>query len=259
MTVEEKDEALSRTKNFTSQNPYFQIVLQRTHVHHQYDMALPAEFWRENVHEKSDLDVTLYVPHEKRTWVVKRQTTTLNGSPRAAFSKRDWLEFAEENRLKVNDVCIFELTNKNEMIFKIFINRVTQCYQNNQQSEGNVKFVSESKDHTSSHDSQGAPSSLRGDKFSEVATHEQSNRSFKAVLGESVFQPRVGKNLWDVNLASNGCGLVLCGGWRRFARENHLQPGHSCVFELVTKETDTDNSALLNVTISRPINNAVVI
>uniref|UniRef100_A0A803PF48 TF-B3 domain-containing protein n=1 Tax=Cannabis sativa TaxID=3483 RepID=A0A803PF48_CANSA len=67
------------------------------------------------------------------------------------------------------------------------------------------------------------------------------------------------KNLWDVNLASNGGGLVLCGGWSRFARENNLQPGHSCVFELVTKETHTDNSALLNVTISRPIYNAAVI
>ncbi|KAF4393195.1 hypothetical protein G4B88_001929 [Cannabis sativa] len=84
-------------------------------------------------------------------------------------------------------------------------------------------------------------------------------RDVTEYFNAAILMKCIPKNLWDVNLASNGGGLVLCGGWSRFARENNLQPGHSCVFELVTKETHTDNSALLNVTISRPIYNAAVI
>ncbi|KAF4380693.1 hypothetical protein F8388_017047 [Cannabis sativa] len=278
MTVEEKDEALFRMTNLTSQYPYFKIVLKKMHLHDRYELALPAEFWRENVGEKSDLDITLYVPHNGRTWLGKLQIKARNGSPRAVISIRCWREFAVENCLKLSDVCTFELTNKNEMMFKVSINRARLCDQNNQQSEGNVKLGAKSKDHTSDQVTQGAFSSSRGGKFSEGATVKQSNPSFEIILGQSAGKLKriplyisnnflqgkpgavtiqVGKKLWGVNLSGGSGGLFFCGGWPKFVKENHLQPGDSCLFELVTKETDTDNT-LLNATISRRINPAAV-
>ncbi|XP_062102241.1 B3 domain-containing transcription factor VRN1-like isoform X2 [Humulus lupulus] len=65
MTVEEKDKALYRTKNFTSRNPFFRTVIQKTHVHDRYDMALQSDFWRQQMAEKSGY-ITLYVPHQKK-------------------------------------------------------------------------------------------------------------------------------------------------------------------------------------------------
>ncbi|XP_062102217.1 B3 domain-containing transcription factor VRN1-like [Humulus lupulus] len=278
MTVEEKDKALFRTENFTSQNPYFKIVIQKTHVHNRYNMALLTEFWKKHVDEYSGHDVTLYVPNERKTWVVKLQTKARKrcSTPRPTFLRRDWQEFVEDNGLKVGDVCIFELTNKDEMMFKVSINRATECHnRNNQQSEGNMKFGSKSIDHTSGQVTDGAPSSSRDGKSFGGAT-KQSNPSFEMVLGESVGQVKrlptdfvntylqakagvatiqVGKKLWDVNLSSSSGGLVLSGGWPRFAKENHLHPGDSCVFELVSKEMD---NTLLKVTISRLINRAVI-
>lgn len=46
----------------------------------------------------------------------------------------------------------------------------------------------------------------------------------------------------------NSAQTFFSAGWRAFARENHLQAGDSCYFELVNKERDP---VLFKVTISR--------
>ncbi|KAM6564456.1 hypothetical protein CsatB_024454 [Cannabis sativa] len=280
MTVEEKAKALSKTENFKSPYPYFKIVLQKTHVDDHFNMAILTEFWKRHVDDNSCHDVTLYVPCMRKTWLVKLQTKTRNrcSSPRPTFSRRDWQEFVEENELKVGDVCIFELTNKNQMMFHVSIHRETECNdRNNQQCEGNMKYGAKSKDHSTGQVANGAASSSRDSKSFGGST-KQSNPSFEMVLGQSsdkvkrvpndfansylqgkagVVTLQVGKKLWSVNLCSTSGGLILSGGWPRFAKENHLKPGDSCVFELVTKEMDKDN-ILLNVTISRLIRPAVM-
>lgn len=84
-------------------------------------------------------DATLYVSRG-RTWTVMLNVSAVGTkSVRVSILKRGWKEFAEDNKLKVGDVCIFELISKNEMIFKVTINRDGD-YQNSQQSLGKLNY-----------------------------------------------------------------------------------------------------------------------
>ncbi|KAF4380691.1 hypothetical protein F8388_017045 [Cannabis sativa] len=123
MTTKEKEKEidLSRNENLASQNPFFKSVIQKTHLHNQYDMALPKDFWRQNVDENSCHYITLYVLHDQnKIWPVRLYARLRSTCPfrRAAFRKKDWQRFVDENHLKVGDVCIFELIDKNEMKFR---------------------------------------------------------------------------------------------------------------------------------------------
>ncbi|KAF4390226.1 hypothetical protein F8388_019881 [Cannabis sativa] len=128
MTIKEKEKEkdLSRNENLASQNPFFKSVIQKRHLYIQYDMALPKKFWRQNMNENSCHYITLHVPHDQnkiwhvRLYVRLRSTCLFR---RAAFRKKDWQRFVDENHLKVGDVCIFELIDKNEMKFQVTINR----------------------------------------------------------------------------------------------------------------------------------------
>uniref|UniRef100_A0A803P6W6 TF-B3 domain-containing protein n=1 Tax=Cannabis sativa TaxID=3483 RepID=A0A803P6W6_CANSA len=57
---------------------------------------------------------------------------------KAAFRKKDWQRFVDENHLKVGDVCIFELIDKNEMKFQVTINRANS-------EDNTMKFGTSSK------------------------------------------------------------------------------------------------------------------
>lgn len=45
MTTDEKDKALSRIKDFTSQNPCFPVVIIKAHVHDRYDLVIKLSFY----------------------------------------------------------------------------------------------------------------------------------------------------------------------------------------------------------------------
>lgn len=76
---------------------------------------------------------TLYVPQET-TWLVKLQTRIIDGykSAGASFLRNDWQTFSVANNLEIGNVCMFELINKNEMLFKVSINRDADYDQNGQ-------------------------------------------------------------------------------------------------------------------------------
>ncbi|XP_060960807.1 B3 domain-containing transcription factor VRN1-like [Cannabis sativa] len=257
MTIKEKEKEkdLSRNENLASQNPFFKSVIQKRHLHIQYDMALPKNFWRQNMNENSCHYITLHVPHDQnKIWPVRlyvrlRSTCLFR---RAAFRKKDWQRFVDENHLKVGDVCIFELIDKNEMKFQVTINRANS-------EDNTMKFGTSSK-------------VINGTAFEDDKLFggeiKQSNPSFRlklAVSGSRVQQRipirfsrqffkekpkavrlKVGKKCWDVNLAHCGGGVVLCGGWPAFAKDNRLVPGDSLIFKLITNQV---NHTLLEVTI----------
>ena len=112
--------------------------------------VLPKDFWMEHLYDKTgDVesqknknvvdDATLFNPRG-RTWTVSLYVSAVGTkSVRVSFLTRVWMEFAEDNNLKVGDVCILELIGKNEMIFKVTINRDGD-YQNSQQSLGKLNY-----------------------------------------------------------------------------------------------------------------------
>ncbi|XP_060970502.1 B3 domain-containing protein LOC_Os12g40080-like isoform X2 [Cannabis sativa] len=268
MTPAHKRKALSRTQNFKSKNPYFKVALQETHVQ-RYDMTLQEDFWKKNIGDgKCEHNVTLCVPPEKRKWHLKLHITSHGTPPRAWFDRRGWKEFIGNNHLKIEDVLIFELIEKTEQIimFNIIIFQATKCDRNSQQLQSHQGNNIIKSGITNSNDHNSKSSSSKSDKFlgEEI---KQSYPNFEVTLGESVdemlisnvrtyFQVKpeiatlqVLKKCWKVDLRWGLSDEVILygGGWSKFAKENRLHPGDSCLFEIVRNEID---NALFKVTIT---------
>jgi hypothetical protein len=72
----------------------------------------------EGVIENKDKYVMLQI--EKRSWNVKLLRCYEDGRSGRRFSA-GWPLFASESGLKPGDICVFELINKTELVFKVHV------------------------------------------------------------------------------------------------------------------------------------------
>lgn len=85
-----------------SGNPFFHIVLCKTHVDNPYQLSVPVE----GTHLLPQKTVLVTLTRGKRSWEM-----TYNGThpTHKRFDCSMWKVFVVDNMLKVGDVCIFEL------------------------------------------------------------------------------------------------------------------------------------------------------
>ncbi|KAL5557174.1 hypothetical protein UlMin_039410 [Ulmus minor] len=114
-TANSKAKALERAKNFQSENPFFTMKLGRSH-------RIPSKFARKYI-MKSKGDGTLSVSDVK-SWPVQYKVRGMLDSSQASEIFRGWPSFSRDNSLSVGDICTFELTNADEISFKVHINRI---------------------------------------------------------------------------------------------------------------------------------------
>ncbi|WVY91778.1 hypothetical protein V8G54_037292 [Vigna mungo] len=95
--------------NFISCNPFFTIVITPSHVM-EYRMNVPD---LEGIIEKKEYMV---LQRGERSWRVRM----LFNNARYRFGAGIRL-FLTENELKERDICIFELINKDNCIFKVYV------------------------------------------------------------------------------------------------------------------------------------------
>lgn len=85
---------------------------------------LPAKFcWRHLDSHKNKRLVNLQNLNGK-VWPARHLVQRLDGSTRFRLSG-GWTAFAKDNNLKVDDVCVFELTHKTNLTFLVHIFRET--------------------------------------------------------------------------------------------------------------------------------------
>lgn len=72
---------------------------------------IPAEFWRSNCLNKKT-SVNLRYPSGKK-WLVELKFYESAGNNRAMIA-RGWRQFYESNKLRIGDVCTFELNHNAE-------------------------------------------------------------------------------------------------------------------------------------------------
>ncbi|XP_057860590.2 B3 domain-containing protein Os01g0723500 isoform X1 [Cryptomeria japonica] len=85
--------------------PYFWVDMKKSHLCPSFRLNVPIDFLR-NYLPKSKADITLLGP-DKMKWSV-----TSPGENTTPHSLRGWREFAENYNLKLQDICVFELLNK---------------------------------------------------------------------------------------------------------------------------------------------------
>ncbi|CAN1176350.1 B3 domain-containing protein At3g18960 [Linum perenne] len=124
LTDPQKARVISRaSSSFKSDNPFFMLAMQPSFVATNPRINLPPNFFRENFKEKRR-EVILQVPDGK-VWSVEYSVKEFGSREKATFSK-SWNPFAQDNSLKVGDVCAFELVKDGtEPKFNVVIFRAT--------------------------------------------------------------------------------------------------------------------------------------
>ncbi|TYI88967.1 hypothetical protein E1A91_D03G020200v1 [Gossypium mustelinum] len=115
LTALEKAKAFQMAGAFKSENPFFVIVLQPSHVHGN-KLSVPMNFARKYLtmmHKK-----VIHLLSDGNSWPVIYD-------PRFEWSYvflcNGWHRFAVDNNLEVGDVCVFELTGGIETSMKVTI------------------------------------------------------------------------------------------------------------------------------------------
>ncbi|XP_048227568.1 B3 domain-containing transcription factor VRN1 isoform X2 [Ricinus communis] len=262
----EKAKALDKaTINFKSKNPFFMIAMQPSYVHLTYQVAIPASFVNKYFNKQCDNAILSTV--DGKSWSVVYNYDVTNRKPRARMS-HGWKEFAHENHLQIGDVCVFELINRAKTTLKVFIFRCIKDEKINP-SPGNSKQLKQEK-------SSGNRKFMQRHsclKVLEAANKFTSlNPFFKVKLRASHLEhgclnlpkgfviKHTKKSISNIILQAEGrewpVKLIFdhshrgwfSAGWTSFAKENSLQVGDVCIFELVNSKTP-----LLKVSIFRNV------
>ncbi|KNA23971.1 hypothetical protein SOVF_020420 [Spinacia oleracea] len=118
-----------------SKNPLFVTKMQPSFVEYHFRVSIPKEFGKKYLHKKNghliDRKFSLKTNTGRKTWPV-----TIGGIDQRARLKVGWKKFAIENKLKVDDICVFELINKQE--FQVGILRVGNAKENRRESDNHI-------------------------------------------------------------------------------------------------------------------------
>lgn len=94
-------------------------------------------------HFNESSSLNLHISNGGGTWPVKVNFRKCRlRLIRARFDQKGWKKFAQDNSLKVGDVCIFGLITINDISFQVSISRALgDCYPSNAiQPKRDVKF-----------------------------------------------------------------------------------------------------------------------
>ncbi|KAI6695302.1 hypothetical protein NL676_023012 [Syzygium grande] len=208
-----KSEALKRAASFQSPNPFFLTLMQPSLIHHS--LNAPAKFFMEHIPGyRSGGDIDLYESNE-RFWSARYRFGIYSRKLQVKINS-GWKIFAQDNNLKVGDVCVFELTTKVDRVsFRVVIFRADQDAIELGRSV-QTKEASQLKLQTSS----GEPdeSEYGQAKNEEPASRDQSaGKSIKVEPAMEVFT--LPKACSDSNGESTGETVSPTGGCERSMKE----------------------------------------
>ncbi|KAL5554602.1 hypothetical protein UlMin_042003 [Ulmus minor] len=250
----EKARILERVP-FESENPFFKIVLQRSHVSAN-DFSIPEDFAARYLRCKNGSSVTLRVPPSSRCWSCNFKVVPLKcGKYRRSFYN-GWRAFALENNLKVGDVCIFELTNDTELSIDVSIVRVVdnpycQLFEAQHRSLRTREKVGVLE---------RAPFESEKPIFKIVMQPSYiinvlplpvyTNRYFKNKNGSAITLRVPPSRCWSCKYKGSPlkCGRYRAkfnDGWKEFAKENNLKVGDVCIFELTDESNMTIDVSII--------------
>ncbi|XP_048135724.1 B3 domain-containing transcription factor VRN1-like [Rhodamnia argentea] len=185
---------------FDSEYPFFKVVIRPSHIKHDIE-NVPRSFIMQHIRQIKKIAT---LRHSDRTWPVK-----LSSYPSGAMFSSGWMAFVRGTRLHVGNVCVFELTDRDDIVFRIYIfsgagrNKRSKCRVNHSELHVPRRFAEQ-----------------HFEEFEGMVTLRYSDRSWPVKLLRLTHQTRV----------------CFSAGWAAFARETHLRVGNACVFELIDRD-----------------------
>ncbi|KAM7264554.1 hypothetical protein ACFE04_002237 [Oxalis oulophora] len=138
----EKKNFMPNAENFQSKHPFFLVTLTPSYISGQGQIRIPAKFARSNL-DMNQANVNLRTS-DGRTWPAK-YCRNYNKSGITATLQNGWRKFVNENLLKVNDKCVFELIKGDEIVFNVFLFKSNEV-ENNLTQDISPSTVEDSSD-----------------------------------------------------------------------------------------------------------------
>ncbi|KAL5162105.1 B3 domain-containing transcription factor VRN1 [Glycine soja] len=225
---------------FYAENEHFTCLIQKTYTERDL-LILPMEFSKPYLHKEGN--ATLFVD-DGRSWDVGLR---VNHYGQLTFS-RGWRKFSLENKLKVGDVCGFELHNSEKFSFEVSIYRLeenssTPIFKGHEQRLSNMPSSSFRTPVTPN----ASTSKSKDDlcifiKSSNLPCQTISFKYIRSYVNESCSEIhgrlvtlRVGCRAWQVKLLCYNANSFarFSSGWPEFARECDLKPGDVCILKMI--------------------------
>ncbi|XP_056159252.1 B3 domain-containing transcription factor VRN1-like isoform X2 [Syzygium oleosum] len=214
---------------FDSEHPFFKL-----HV--------PGQFAEQHIQKNKRKGTLRY---SERSWPVNLSRYTQGTR---VFFSAGWPAFARETHMRVGNACVFELIDRDDVVFKVSIFSSGGRYKRSKCRVNNLEPVFHdpapprplatpelAREFDSEHPffklviRQGHLKKLGvPDRF--IRQHIQENKGTATL--------RYSDRSWPVKLLTckNKKGALFSAGWTAFARETHLRVGNACTFELIDWE-----------------------
>ncbi|KAI3876518.1 hypothetical protein MKX03_030335 [Papaver bracteatum] len=107
-TGKEEQEAFEQAVREGKQRraPHFVVCMKRSHISAIYYMTVPVDAARKHIDPATK---RIYVEMNGKTW--KAKYVWKKEGVNSGITGRGWTDFVQENRIKVGDVCLFEITS----------------------------------------------------------------------------------------------------------------------------------------------------
>ncbi|XP_062075880.1 B3 domain-containing protein REM6-like [Humulus lupulus] len=124
LSAEKKAEALKITKGFKSKDPFFMVSMRPSFVEANYTAIIPSLFAKHYLLSISKHQYVTLKVQDRRTWSVRYRLCKKSPKTIKTIFGCGWKAFAQDNDLKVGDVCAFVLRKSiGKMLFEVVIYR----------------------------------------------------------------------------------------------------------------------------------------
>ncbi|XP_062086402.1 putative B3 domain-containing protein REM15 [Humulus lupulus] len=240
-------EALKRAKGFKSKDPFFMICMRPSFVGTKLNMIIPSVFAKNYLLSTSKHQDVILKVQDGRTWSVKYYFRSHGRSPKTRF-EGGWKAFAEDNNLKLGNVCAFVLRKSTGiMLFEVVIfceNGVANSpmlpelnVMTKESRSSKVESCSTMKEQALE---RASCSQTKRPSFSHYACSCLPYKFVEKYISKKECEVRLwvsdGRS-WFVQLRVRQRNVLpraelLSHGWKSFALDNSLRAGDICTFEL---------------------------
>ncbi|KAK8717525.1 hypothetical protein V6N13_044790 [Hibiscus sabdariffa] len=264
-----------RASSFKSENPFFLVTMQPSYINPGRKMCIPKDFTLKFLKEKVG-DLTLCTSDGK-TWPANYHRYISRDKYTKAIIHIGWKPFMQDNNLEAGDVCVFELISQTEIKLKVIIYRVCHDTSSSSPLDG-INSLEDGGNVSSSTPGSTKPKqnglkrpmthNEKAIAIERTGSFKSKNPFFKVVMqpryltircslsvpykfvkryldeekDEAILQVADGRT-WIVKFAvkvvTGGQHKAEFSSWRSFAKDNNLEVGDVCVFELINRHENS--------------------
>ncbi|KAK9689496.1 hypothetical protein RND81_09G062900 [Saponaria officinalis] len=111
---------IKKINSYKFENPSFAVMMQPSYVKYKFSLNVPFNFASKYLKTKGSFTL-------ENTKGDAWQVSCVGKTERTRKIQVGWKKFALDNKLQVGDICVFEMVNHANCLFKVEIIRCSSC------------------------------------------------------------------------------------------------------------------------------------